>query len=157
MKAGGYFTQAFFLRSHSPAKVEKLLGYGSGTLDQGWWLMFLMDMPADNQFEVRGMTYMSDGIIEGHKPAHERANPSGGNAEQRLREGGYNLSIIKRNLRTDLFKLSGPNRLAKVRPVAEPPSFPAGAGIPQWKLTCELNFYVAAFMKPGEAYLGDYK
>ena len=161
----GFFTQALYLRKQPAQEVERRLGYRTGRLHQGYWLMFLTRLPTVDEFEYRGYSQMSDGIPQGHIPGNER-NP---NAEQSLRAGGYNLTGnatqsegMKQKTLRQTFTLHGAHRLAKVRPVARAhndpgiPDYPPGSGIPQWTLTKPLPWLAAAFIGPGEMYEGMY-
>lgn len=75
---------------------------------------------------------------------------------------GYDLPRMKRTILNDVFRLTGAERLAKVRPVAREhgdptiPDYPPGLGIPQWTLTTPLRWVAAAFMAPGKVYDGNY-
>ena len=73
-----------------------------------------------------------------------------------MRDGGYDLLRMKERLVREVFTLEGPNRLAKALPVIRSGSYPQGSGVPQRVLTTPKRFRVAAFVKPGESYLGDY-
>lgn len=162
----GDFSKALYYRCQPAAEVERRIGYRAGRLRDGWWLMFLTEMPAPDQYEFRGYSQMSGGIIQGHLPQ----NRNGKTAEDRLREGGYNLDGnpaqskgLKEKVIADVFRLSGPNRLAKVRPVAREhgdpdiPDYPQGSGIPQWTLVRPLRWIAAAFVAPGQQYEGMYQ
>jgi hypothetical protein len=150
----GFFTKALYLRSQPAREVEVRLGYAAGRLAAGWWLLFLEQLPAPDEFEFRGYSQMSGGIPQGH------LDPGGRNAEQRLRDDGVNVPRLKQNMAVNGFRVSGPERLAKVLPLvpaAGPMPYPPGSGIPQWELVKrDLPFRAAALIKPGETYLGDY-
>ncbi len=146
----GYFTKGMFLRSQPPREVEKRLGFEAGRMRDGWWLLLLTELPGPNDFEVRGYSQMSNGIAQGHLTAP----PDPLNAEQRLRAEGYDVVRIKTGLIRDVFRLAGPDRLAKAVPKAGGALYPQGSGIPQWELTRELKWRVAAFVPPGASYTG---
>ncbi len=161
----GYFTKGLYLRSQPEAEVERRIGYRPGRLRQGWWLMFLIEMPTVDQFEYRGYSHLSDGKIEGHLPQNRHAPTT----EDRLRASGANLTGtpyqvrgLKQNTIAGVFRLAGPERIAKVLPVApaqgDPniPDYPPGNGFPQFALTQPLRWVAAAFVSPGQAYLGAY-
>lgn len=154
---GGYFTKALYLRNQPSREVENRLGYRAGRLDEGWHLCFLLQMPKSDDFEVRGYSQMSDGVAQGHLASP----PDPRNAEQKLDADGFDLAKIKANLIANTFRLSGPERLAKVIPARGgfgENDYPPGSGIPQWTLRkgVRLQFMVAAFVGPGEEYLGFY-
>lgn len=147
------------------AEIERLIGYRAGRLRDGWWLMFLTELPTIDQFEYRGHSHMSGGRIQGHLPQ----NANSPTAEQRLENEGMNLtgtSYQKKGMKQktieDQFTLAGSKRLAKVRPVADAardpliPDYPPGTGIPQWTLVVPLRWKAAAFIAPGTMYQGNY-
>jgi len=161
----GDFSKALYYRSQSASEIERRIGYRSGRLREGWWLMFLTALPTVDQFEYRGYSQMSGGIVQGHLPQ----NRGGKTAEDRLRTESYNLTGqsyqkqgMKQNTIADVFRLYGHERLAKVRPVARAhgdadiSDYPPGSGIPQWTLTRPLVWVAAAFIEPSMAYLGNY-
>lgn len=161
----GDFSKALYYRMKPAREVERLIGYREGRLRDGWWLMFLTVMPTEHQFEYRGYSQLSGGIVEGHLEQN-KGNP---NAEQMLLAQGANLTGasyqktgLKQKTIRDVFRLSGAERLAKVRPVAREhgdpdiPDYPAGAGIPQWTLTQPLRWVAAAYVAPGKMYDGNY-
>lgn len=162
----GFFTSARTIRMQPAAELERRLGFRFGRLSQGYWLMFLTKLPTVEQFEYRGMTHMSGGIFQGHKPEH-RNDP---NAEQLLQAQGVSLGGnanqskgAKHATLQDTFTLHGHMRLAKVRPIAAPvgdpnvPDYPPGSGFPQWELTVSLPWVAAAFVGPGKTYEGVYQ
>jgi hypothetical protein len=54
-------------------------------------------------------------------------------------------------------KIDGPDRLAKVVPVASGADYPAGTGIYQCNIPRPISCKVAAFVGPGQTYLGHYE
>lgn len=162
----GDFSKALYYRMQPSHMVEDRIGYRKGRLRDGWWLMFLLEMPTVQQFEYRGYSHLPGGIAQGHLPAHAD-DP---NVEQRMRAAGVNLSGnsmqqigLKQRTIAETFRLDGPWRIAKVRPVAaehgdpDEPDYPPGLGIPQWTLTTPLRWVAAAFVPPGGQYLGNYE
>jgi hypothetical protein len=151
----GFFTKALYLRNQPSLEVERRLGYRAGRLDEGWWLCFLLQMPRGDDFEVRGYSQMSGGVAQGHLASP----PDPKNAEQKLKADGFDMAKIKGDLIVNTFRLSGPERLAKVIPARGEfgeNDYPPGSGIPQWTLTKPLQFMVAAFVGPREQYMGFY-
>ncbi|MBC8129737.1 MAG: hypothetical protein H7Y08_05390 [Rhizobiaceae bacterium] len=149
----GFFTHALYLRSQAGEEIERRLGYRKGRLSSGWWLLFLQQMPAPDQFEYRGYSQMSGGRAQGHVRSD---TPT---AEESLLRSGVKVFSLKSRTLKETFFLSGPGRLAKVVPVAEAfgeLDYPPGSGIPQFELTAPLPFRVVAHVGPGETYLGDY-
>jgi len=154
----GDFTKAMYFRSQPAAEVERRVGYRAGRLREGYWLMFLQQMPSAEQFEFGGYSQLSGGIELGHLPQ----NVGKPTAEDRLRSDGFDLPKLKRKIIAGHFLLMGAGRLAKIRPVApahggkDEPDYPPGSGIPQWTLKVPLRWVAAAFIGPGEVYLGNY-
>jgi hypothetical protein len=151
----GFVTKALFLRGRTTSELEDRLGYAEGRLCNGYWLLFLEQMPTPGDFEFMGYSQMSGGIPLGH------LNPPGGlTAEQSLRAGGMDMLRLKQKFIRETFKLSGPERLAKVIPLDPahgPMPYPPGSGIPQWRIVEPgLLFRVAEQIAPGSAYLGRY-
>jgi hypothetical protein len=148
----GFFTKARFLRQQLASELERRLGYAQGRLGKGWWLLFLEQMPTPNDFEFMGYSYMSGGASQGHL----RPGPT---AEQELKAEKYDVFGLKRRTILQTFRLSGPDRLAKVVPVdgaSGPMPYPPGSGFPQWKLIQPLPFRVWGSIGPGQVYSGDY-
>jgi hypothetical protein len=148
----GFFTKARFLRGQPALELERRLGYAPGRLANGWWLLFLEQMPTPNDFEFMGYSHMSGGVAQGHL----RPGPT---AEQQLKSGKFDVFGMKRRTILQAFRLSGPDRLAKVVPVADQSGltpYPPGSGLPQWKLIQPLTFKVVAEVRAGQVYLGDY-
>jgi hypothetical protein len=154
----GDFSKALYYRGQPANEVERRIGYRAGRLRNGWWLMFLTVLPAVDQFEYRGYSQMSRGIEQGHLPQNRWA-PT---AEDRLGRAGNDLKAMKQKTLAEMFRLSGHERLAKVRPVArehgdpDVADYPPGTGIPQWTLTKPLVWVAAAYIGPGQTYLGNY-
>ena len=53
-------------------------------------------------------------------------------------------------------QITGPDRLAKVLPVAAGADYPVGAGFDLCNIPRAIKCKVAAFIAPGETYLGMY-
>jgi len=130
--------------------LESLLGYKAGRLAGGWALLDLTRLPTPNDFEFRGYSYLSGGIIQGHK----EENKDGKTAEVRLKDGNFDVLALKKSLIKNTFSVSGTKRLVKILP-KDPPSgnkdYPPGLGIPQWELIKKMPFRVTAVMLPGGA------
>lgn len=149
----GFFTHARYLRSQPAEEIERRLGYRKGRLASGWWLLFLQQMPAPDQFEYRGYSQMSGGRAQGH------LDPGNPTAEETLLRSGVKVFSLKSRTLKDTFFLSGPGRLAKIVPIAGAfgaLDYPPGSGIPQFELTVPLTFRVVAEIAPGATYVGDY-
>src|SRR3954463_10470699 len=74
--------------------------------------LFLQQMPTPNDFEFMGYSHMSGGVAQGHL----RPGPT---AEQQLKTGKFDVFGMKRRTILQTFRLSGPDRLAKVVPIAD--------------------------------------
>ncbi len=151
----GFVTKALFLRGRTTNELEASLGYAKGRLDGGYWLLFLEQTPTPADFEFMGYSQMSGGVPLGH------LNSSGGlTAEQSLRAGGFDMTRLKQKIIREVFRISGPERLAKVIPLDPaqgPTPYPPGGGIPQWRIVEPgLLFWVAEQVAPGSAYFGRY-
>jgi hypothetical protein len=147
----GVFLQASALRSHSPAELERRLGYTPGRLAEGWTLLLLEEMPAPDDFELMEFAKMSAG------PPGRLSVRAGKSAREILAESGGNMLQLKQKTIADHFRLSGPDRLARIAPVDDPYGlmpFPPGGGIPQWQLVRPLSFRVAITIAPGRVYFG---
>lgn len=148
----GFITKALFLRQQPSHEIERRLGYAPGRLATGWWLLFLQQLPAPPDFEYMGYSYFSGGVAQGHLQP-------GPTMEQELRAAGNYLLKLKRRTIAETFRLFGPDRLAKVIPVAAQAGtmpYPPGSGVPQWKLIRDLNFKVVGKIAAGQVYSGDY-
>jgi hypothetical protein len=147
----GVFLQAGALRSHAPVELERRLGYAPGRLAEGWTLLFLEEMPAPDDFELMEFARMSVG------PPGRLAVRAGKSAREILRESGGDVLQLKQKTIAENFRLSGPDRLARIVPVDDPNGpmpFPPGDGIVQWQLVRALSFRVAITIAPGRVYFG---
>jgi hypothetical protein len=149
----GNFTKALYLRSQSAEELEARIGYGSGRLAQGWWLLFALERPAADNFEFGGYTHFSGSRIG--PPALANARPT---VESDLEKvlGGPAALQKRRAAAVEELQLSGPDRLAKVLPVARGNEYPVGTGIFQCNIPRPIRCRVAAFVPPGGRYLGMY-
>lgn len=149
----GYFTKAMYLRSQAADELERRLGYGAGRLGQGWWLLFATELPAPSNFHYGGYTHFSDSRI-GH--------PSRGKTRETVEEslaqtmGGLDRVDASKPSAIAKLKVTGFERLAKVIPVATGDEYPVGTGIYQCTIPKPIRCVVAAFIPPGETYLGMY-
>ena len=119
--------------------------------------MFLLDKLTPHDFEFRGYTQMSGGVVQGHL----RQPPDPRNSEQRLHDGSYDAQKLNEKLVRETFVYSGPDRVCKVIPVAGVTGandYPQGTGIPQWEIlkTRPKRFKVAALISPNQLYTGNY-
>ncbi len=149
----GNFTKALYLRSHVADELEERLGYGKGRLAQGWWLVFALEKPAPQNFEFGGYTHFSGARIG--PPSLGNARPTVESDLEKLLGGKAGLEK-KRVAAIEELKLSGPDRLAKVIPVASGTEYPVGKGIFQCNFREPVRCRIAAFIPPGGRYLGMY-
>lgn len=150
----GNFTKAIYLRSQPSAELERRIGYGAGRLAQGWWLLFALEKPTAANFQFGGYTHFSGGRI-GH-PSLGDSRPA---VEDSLKAtyGGDAALMAQRTASIAALQLAGPDRLAKVIPVARGMDYPAGTGIYQCNIGPEpILCIVAAFVPPGQTYTGMY-
>lgn len=148
----GFVTRASVLRGKTGDQIERALGFEAGRLRDGWRLLFFLQLPTPDQFQFRGYTQMSGGIPRGHLASTLDRRT----AEQRLADNVDDIVEVKRRIIRDVFRLSGPDRLAKVWPTSQGTYYPPGAGFPQWELMTYLPFRVAAIVSGVGMYLGDY-
>ena len=156
IKCCGFVTKLIYVINKNATELEDRLGYNRGRLDAGWMLLLLKEPVRPNEFELGGMSYFSGGRI-GH--------PDLGDARPTV-EDDYARTIgdpgrIKAQQAQEVFVTSGVNRIAKVIPIAgrdgrmsDADAFPVGHGIPQWRLTADKLFIVAAVLQRGARHLG---
>lgn len=154
IKARGFVTRLIFVINKSANDLEDAIGYHRGRLSKGWSLLLLKEKVAPSEIVLAGYSHFSGGRI-GH--------PSRGGARETVEAhaGGFlDLGRVKQSL-AESFVLEGPQRIVKVIPATahdtampEPEQYPVGRGIPQWILTADKTFIVAATVRPGMAYRG---
>jgi|KBSSwiStaDraftv2_1062776.scaffolds.fasta_scaffold671062_1 hypothetical protein len=148
----GNFTKALYLRSHPSAELELRLGYGPGRLSDGWWLLFAIDPPSPSNFEFGGYTHFSGSCI---------GNPNVGglrpHVEEELLEQLGPVGLWRKKVEhVAALEITGPQRLAKVLPVKRGNDYPVGSGIYQCNIPRGIRCKVAAYVAPGQTYLGNY-
>jgi hypothetical protein len=153
-KFSGNFTKALYLRSQSSNELERRIGYGSGRLAKGWWLLFALEKPSPANFQFGGYTHFSGARIG--PPSLGNARPT---VEESLKEtlGGNAALMAQRTASLAALQLTGPERLAKIIPVAGGADYPVGTGIYQCNVgPGAILCVVAAFIPPGGMYTGMY-
>jgi hypothetical protein len=148
----GLFTQARFVQQRSCHEIERQLGFAPGQLANGWWLLLVEQMPSLNDFELLAYSYISSGVAQGH------LRPGRWTSEPRFRAGEPDVFGLKQRTIRQRFRLTGPDRPAKVLSAdGSGSNVPHGAGrsMPQWKLVRALPFRVWGFIGPGQVYLGN--
>jgi hypothetical protein len=147
----GLFTQARFLEQLSCHEIERQFGFAPGQLADGWWLLLMERIPSPSDFESLGYSYMSGGGSQGH------LRPGRSVGEQQAELGGRDVFGLKQRTIRQRFRLTGPDRPAKVLAAdggrSTMPYRPARS-IPQWKLVRALPFRVWGFIGPGQVYRG---
>ena len=149
----GNFTEALYLRSQSAGEIEQRLGFGPGRLSRGWWLVFALEKPLPDNFDFGGYTDFSGGRI-----GHPRVGGSRPKVEEELEQdlGGPAQVLAARARRIATLQITRADRVAKVAPVAAGSDYPVGSGFPQFNIPHAIKCKVAAFIAPGETYLGMY-
>jgi hypothetical protein len=150
----GNFTQARYLRSQSSTELELRIGYAPTRLAMGWWLLFALEKPAPADFQFGGYTHFS-----GARIGHPDEGDARQTVEDSLREmlGGEKALMAQRAASLASLQIEGPERLAKVLPVASGKGWPPGTGIYQCNiLEPGVRCVVAAFVPPGDTYTGMY-
>jgi hypothetical protein len=153
-KARGFVTRLIFVINKSASYLEDAIGYHRGRLSKGWSLLLLKEKVAPSEIVLAGYSYFSGGRI-GH--------PMRGDVRETVEAqalGFLDLGRVKQSL-ADSFVLTGPQRIVKVIPATrhddampEPEQYPVGRGIPQWILTADKTFIVAATVRADMDYLG---
>ncbi len=150
-KADGFFGKLRWLVNKPADELEQRIGYGSGRLSQGWWLLLLMEPIGPDDFEFAGHSHLSGGRI-----GHPRLGNGRVTAHDDLR-GILSPEGFRRqqqNLATS-FTTAGVDRVAKIVPRSgDDGAYPPGTGIPQWRLLVPKSFIVAASVPAGHKYLG---
>ncbi len=136
----GCVTREWFLLGKSLPEMEAILGYRPGRLDPGAWLLALNRLPANDEFKFAGYTHWPGGKpTSGARPAL-----------------AFDEEKVKNQIRSEKWRLSGPDRLVKVIPVtphSDIETYPVGRGAEQWILTREIPATVIASLQPGDVYL----
>lgn len=149
----GNFTLAKYLRGQSAEELERRIGYGHGRLASGYWLLFALEKPPPEHFQFGGYTYFS-----GARIGHPALGDSRSTIDASLKEDfGSDSALQAAKIRhVERLQLFGPDRLAKIIPVAAGQEYPVGSGIYQCNISHPLRCKVAAFVSPGETYQGKY-
>jgi len=154
LKAKGFVTRLIFVINQPARELEARIGYHRGRLDAGWSLLLLKEPVAPGEIVLAGYSHLSGGRIG--PPMEGVSRPTVEADAKRF----LDLARVKRSL-AEGFVLTGPERIVKIIPATghddrmrEPDQYPVGTGIPQWILTAEKTFIVAATVGPGMGYLG---
>ena len=112
-----------------------------------------LERPTPDNFEFGGYTHFSGSRIG--NPGLGTGRP---HVEQELQRdlGGPGQLLAHKGRHTAGLQIAGPERLAKVLPVARGADYPVGSGIYQCNIPRPIACKVAAFVAPGGLYLGKY-
>jgi hypothetical protein len=120
----GYVTKDKFILGRTLQEIEKILGFQSGRLQQGIFVLALDRLPQENEFQLAAYSTIAE---------HHFVLPT-----------DLNIDKIKSNAAAS-WSLTGPDRLVKVRAVTphDPnldldEQYPPGQGAPQWKLLARI-------------------
>lgn len=130
----GYFTLEKYINGRPLGELERILGYGKGSLAQGADVYALARLPDPNEFELRGYTAWPQGGV----PGMQRAG------------GSFDMNKLKMMVRQEAWSLTGGNRPVKVVPKTGGNSYPVGLGVPQWELVKPVPAYFLKTLNPGE-------
>jgi hypothetical protein len=138
----GFFTQLKYLAGQSLSEIERRLGYRTGRLAQGAYVVQACDLPGLNEFNLMGYSQVSgDRFKTNGQYDTGKLNAISGNAHAaELKAIAYSR-----------WQISGPDSLVKVIPVishSDWETYPPGTGVPQWEVTAPLRCRVAAFVEP---------
>lgn len=137
----GCITQEKYVKGRSSAELERVLGFKTGRLFSGYVVAVLEEVPKLDEFELLGYTQ-----VAGHKFGPEALN-------------GLDVNKLKQTVQQTVFTISGTNRLVKIMPnlphqqfMSNDEQYPAGLGVPQWKLVKPVYARVIKVAKEGEKY-----
>jgi hypothetical protein len=161
----GFVGRLSYIRGQSSAEIERRIGYRAGRLSGGWALLVLLRKPEPAEFELAGYSQLSDGMFGGQLPSGAPVRVSV-DADARSRDSaadaryGTGYSILKRNARQAM-EIGGPDCVVKVIPqmphigsMPRDEQYPAGSGVPQWRLCAKLPFICATLVPAGSSYSG---
>lgn len=127
---GGFVSKEKFLKGCSLAEMEARLGFHSGRLRNGAFILKPIMLPTATDFELRGYSQVAD----------HRYQASTGFDEGKLKQ-----------LAMNSWAMNGPDSLVKVVPLIghdggmdDDSQYPPGTGVPQWKLIKPIQFTVVA-------------
>ena len=157
----GYITRLDPIYGRSSNEIESLLGFRMGFLNEGWWLLALMDRPAVHEFEMRGAAWFSDGVPGGHKLG-KGIDRAALQPERSLLDRGWrerDVTALKQKQAAQ-FQLTGRTRLVKVVPKRrssdDPTDYPPGQVLSQWALLVPKRFIVIGEVGQNELPIGQF-
>jgi hypothetical protein len=138
----GCFTQLKYLAGQSLSEIERRLGYRTGRLAQGAYVLQACELPGPNGFNL-----LAYSLTPG-----DRFKTAGSYDPQKASALFGDLDHHKlRQLALAGWQISGPDSLVKIIPVtphSDRETYPSGSGVPQWEMTVPLRCRVAAFVEP---------
>ncbi|WP_207431278.1 hypothetical protein [Sabulibacter ruber] len=141
----GCFTQLKYIAGQSLSEVERRLGYRTGRLAKGAYVVQASELPGINDFNLLAYSQIpADRFKTEGKYDLQKANAMfpGTSETKKLRQ------IVLSS-----WQQSGPDSLVKIIPVtphSDRETYPSGSGVPQWELTVPLRCRVAAFVEPNQ-------
>lgn len=151
----GDVTTLKWIGARPPNVIEASLGYHSGRLADGYWILLLTEKLQPADFEFGGTTLRSGGR-EGLPDADATREANRPRIHDRLQTergaGGYEAlqTLVLKNT-----QYKGPDRIAKVLPLrphdatlTQDVQYPPGGGGLQWKLVKPKSFLVALKVGP---------
>lgn len=134
-----------------PADIERMLGYRSGRLARGYYLLLLTQPLGVDDFDFAGTTLRSGGR-EGLPAATINADSTRRHVSDRMRQEQGDLEYLrKKRFFLDRVQLKGPERLAKIFPVeghgdnfSPAVEYPMGGGGLQWTIRDRPKIFLIA-------------
>jgi hypothetical protein len=138
----GCFTQLKYIAGQSLPEIERRLGFRTGRLSKGAYIVQASELPGINEFNLLGYSQVSG----------DRFKTNGAYDQKKLNAMSGNADAVKlRTMVRSGWQISGPDSLVKVIPViphSDSETYPPGSGVPQWEITTPLRCRVAAFVEP---------
>ena len=144
MSLRGFFTTQKHLQGKTLREIERLLGFNDGRLSKGAKFFTPLILPGIDGFEFAGYSQ-----VAGHhtQAQYGNINSPEGPAEKKQYDE------MKKKV-AGSWTLYGSERLIKVLPVTRPRDgvpddfqYPPGLGIPQWKMTNQVECRVISFVR----------
>jgi hypothetical protein len=161
VRSKGCLTRLIDIVNRDPAYIERTVGFHSGRLARGYYLLLLKERLTADDIEFYGYTHFSGGRIGPPPTASDTPDtrlPVQQSLEARVGPGGV------RTLQTKFaagVQLAGPSRLVKVvarithdRTMTGGLQYPPGAGVMQVNLRNPKLFLVAAEVYPNRRFHG---
>lgn len=138
----GCFTQLKYIAGQSLSEIERRLGYRTGRLAQGAYVVQACELPGLNEFNL---------LAYSHIPGNRfKTNSNYDPQKAKAMFGDLEHKKLRQQVRAN-WQISGPDSLVKIIPVtphSDRETYPSGSGVPQWEMTAPLRCRVAAFVEP---------